>query len=210
MEPGRLSGFRDWIVWMEKFGQPTPIASYSEETDEESKNVAAKIIRAADGPGRVRIAATALGSENRATRSDARILGQTFAIGHGIQRTPAGSSHVPERLAERRRQTGFGASLSGHRPGGVLPWLVRGIERAVAYSRIAKAADEARAAIFHGDKLVAARSLRPRRREVIRAPSSHSCRRARDITANNHSNLDAPAHHSRPAEFMQLACMRHL
>lgn len=139
MEPGRLSGFRDWIVWMEKFGQPTPIASYSEETDEESKNVAAKIIRAVDGPGRVRIAATALGSQNRATRSDARILGQTFAIGHGIQRTPAGSSHVPERLAERRRQTGFGASLSGHRPGGVLPWLVRGIERAVAYPRTAKA-----------------------------------------------------------------------
>ena len=36
----------------------------------------------------------------------------------GTQRATAGSSHVqvPERLAERRRQTGFGASLSGVRP----------------------------------------------------------------------------------------------
>ncbi|MEO7732853.1 MAG: DUF935 family protein [Kofleriaceae bacterium] len=42
---GKRYGFRDWVIWMEKFGQPTPIASYSEETDEESKAVAAEIIR---------------------------------------------------------------------------------------------------------------------------------------------------------------------
>jgi hypothetical protein len=40
----------------------------------------------------------------------------------GPQRTPEGFNHVqvPERLAERRRQTGFGASLSGARPGGYI------------------------------------------------------------------------------------------
>ncbi len=42
---GKRYGFRDWLVWMEKYGQPTPIASYSEETDDNSKDVAAEIIR---------------------------------------------------------------------------------------------------------------------------------------------------------------------
>jgi len=55
--------------------------------------------------------------------------------------------------AERAARAGHRPS-AGHGPGGVLPWLVRGIERAVAYLRIAKPADEARVAIGHGDELV--------------------------------------------------------
>lgn len=47
---GKRYGFRDWVIWMEKFGQPTPIASYGEETDEESKAVAAEIIRSLGEP----------------------------------------------------------------------------------------------------------------------------------------------------------------
>lgn len=42
---GKRYGWRDWLVWMEKYGQPTPIARYSEDSDESSKDVAAEIIR---------------------------------------------------------------------------------------------------------------------------------------------------------------------
>ena len=42
---GKRYGFRDWLVWMEKYGQPTPLAKYSEDADDNSKDVAAEIIR---------------------------------------------------------------------------------------------------------------------------------------------------------------------
>lgn len=44
---GKRYGFRDWLVWMEKYGQPLPIAKYDpEKSDEDSKDVAATAIRA--------------------------------------------------------------------------------------------------------------------------------------------------------------------
>ncbi|TMQ19686.1 MAG: DUF935 family protein [Deltaproteobacteria bacterium] len=42
---GKRYGFRDWLVWMEKYGQPTPLAKYDEDADDTSKDVAAEIIR---------------------------------------------------------------------------------------------------------------------------------------------------------------------
>ena len=42
---GKRYGFRDWLVWMEKFGQPTPIARYTDTDDDAAKYVAAEIIR---------------------------------------------------------------------------------------------------------------------------------------------------------------------
>lgn len=42
---GKRYGFRDWLVWMEKFGQPTPIAKYADGDDDASKDVAAEIVR---------------------------------------------------------------------------------------------------------------------------------------------------------------------
>lgn len=42
---GKRWGWRDWLVWMEKFGQPLPIASYDETADDTSKDVAEEIVR---------------------------------------------------------------------------------------------------------------------------------------------------------------------
>jgi hypothetical protein len=42
---GKRYGFRDWLVWMEKYGQPIPLAKYDEDADDTSKDVAAEIIR---------------------------------------------------------------------------------------------------------------------------------------------------------------------
>lgn len=42
---GKRYGFRDWVIWMEKFGQPLPIASYDEAADDDSKDIATEIIR---------------------------------------------------------------------------------------------------------------------------------------------------------------------
>lgn len=42
---GKRYGFRDWLIWMEKFGQPIPIAKYNEDADDAAKDAAAEIIR---------------------------------------------------------------------------------------------------------------------------------------------------------------------
>jgi phage gp29-like protein len=42
---GKRYGWRDWVIWMDKFGQPVPIASYADEADDASKDVAAEIVR---------------------------------------------------------------------------------------------------------------------------------------------------------------------
>lgn len=42
---GKRMGFRDWMVWLEKFGVPIPIAKYDPTNDDLSKEMAAEIVR---------------------------------------------------------------------------------------------------------------------------------------------------------------------
>jgi len=42
---GKRWGWRDWVIWLEKFGQPLPVASYDEQADDDSKDVATQLIQ---------------------------------------------------------------------------------------------------------------------------------------------------------------------
>lgn len=42
---GKRYGWRDWVIFSDKFGKPLPLASYEEDADDEAKNVAEQIIK---------------------------------------------------------------------------------------------------------------------------------------------------------------------
>jgi phage gp29-like protein len=41
---GKRYGFRDWLIYSDKYGKPLPVASYDETADDDSKEVATEII----------------------------------------------------------------------------------------------------------------------------------------------------------------------
>ena len=42
---GKRYGFRDWMIYAQRFGLPKPYATYDETADDEAKNVAAEVVR---------------------------------------------------------------------------------------------------------------------------------------------------------------------